>query len=198
MKPFQSHIFHPSSDIRLTSIRKKLLGLVTLPLTILAAGEPPAQILHTMQSASQLASSPRPTLTTLPSELRKLILSYLTPSSVDEIKPGCKRHLQSANLTHSSLREWAPEYLFEDMTLTHVLPGASSNLEIFAVTPENRHLLKHVRHIIVKVGRKRSISAFSKTRKIEKGRETSTNLSKKKNRSHQRYAGKSGCPTPSS
>ncbi|RAR07279.1 hypothetical protein DDE82_002900 [Stemphylium lycopersici] len=37
------------------------------------------------------------------------------------------------------------------MTLTHVLLGASSNLEIFAVTPENGHLLKHVRHIIVKV-----------------------------------------------
>lgn len=107
-----------------------------------------------MQPPEQQASSPRPTLTTLPSELRKLIVSYLTPASVDEIKPGCKRHLQNANLTHSCLREWATEYLFRDMTLTHVLLGASSNLEIFAVTPENGHLLKHVRHIIVKVRQK--------------------------------------------
>lgn len=60
-------------------------------------------------------------------------------------------HLQNANLAHSCLRESATEYLFRDMTLTHVLLGASCNLEIFAVTKENAHLLKYVKHIVVQV-----------------------------------------------
>lgn len=99
---------------------------------------------HTKQAHS-------PTLDTLPSELRNLIVSYLAPTCAQDMKPGCKMHLQNANLAHSCLRESATEYLFRDMTLTHVLLGASCNLEIFAVTKENAHLLKYVKHIVVQV-----------------------------------------------
>ncbi|KAH7557975.1 hypothetical protein BM1_05247 [Bipolaris maydis] len=67
------------------------------------------------------------------------------------MKPGCKLDLQNANLAHSCLREWATEHLFRDMTLTHVLPGASCSLEIFAITKQNAHLLDFVTHIVVQV-----------------------------------------------
>ncbi|KAF2025530.1 hypothetical protein EK21DRAFT_76197, partial [Setomelanomma holmii] len=73
---------------------------------------------------------PEPTLNTLPSELRRLIVSHLAPDP-DHLHPGCKRHLQSANLAHSCLREWVREYLFQDMALNHVLVGMSSHLECF-------------------------------------------------------------------
>jgi hypothetical protein len=104
-----------------------------------------------MQSPSQTQSRRPPTLDTLPSELRRLIVAYLAPSSSEEIKTGCKRYLQNANLAHSCLREWATEYMFRDMRLTLVLPGASCQLEIFAVSPQNARLLNHVKHIVVQV-----------------------------------------------
>ena len=91
------------------------------------------------------------TIDALPSELMKQVVSYLAPTCVEEMKPGCKLDLQNANLAHSCLREWATEYLFRDMMLTHVLPGASCDLEIFAITKQNAHLLKHVTHIVVQV-----------------------------------------------
>ncbi|EUC46373.1 hypothetical protein COCMIDRAFT_35993 [Bipolaris oryzae ATCC 44560] len=91
------------------------------------------------------------TIDALPSELMKQVVSYLAPTCVEETKPGCKLDLQNANLAHSCLREWATEYLFRDMMLTHVLPGASCSLELFAITKQNAHLLKHVTHIVVQV-----------------------------------------------
>jgi hypothetical protein len=90
------------------------------------------------------------TLNTLPSELRRLIVSYLAPSP-DQLRPGCKQHLQNANLAHSCLREWVPEYMFRIMPLKHVLVGMSSQLELFAVTQDNASLLKYVKHIVVQV-----------------------------------------------
>ena len=92
-----------------------------------------------------------PLLTTLPSEIRRLIVWHLAPASDDATKPGSKIHLQNANLTHPCLREWATEYLFRDMTLNHVLPGIACHLERFAVCRPNSPLLKYVRHIVVQV-----------------------------------------------
>ncbi|EUC35302.1 hypothetical protein COCCADRAFT_24716 [Bipolaris zeicola 26-R-13] len=91
------------------------------------------------------------TIDALPSELMKQVVSYLAPTCVEEMKPGCKLDLQNASLAHSCLREWATEYLFKDMTLTHILPGASCNLERFATTKQNAHLLDFVTHIVVQV-----------------------------------------------
>ncbi|KAF1920576.1 hypothetical protein BDU57DRAFT_414880, partial [Ampelomyces quisqualis] len=82
-------------------------------------------------------------LNTLPSELRRLIVCHLTPSP-GYYRPGCKIHLQSANMAHSCLREWVPEYMFRDMVLNHVLIGMSSQLERFAVDPLNAKLLKKI------------------------------------------------------
>jgi len=69
-----------------------------------------------------IASKPQPALNTLPSELRRLIVSHLAPER-GTLLPGCKKHLKSANLAHSCLREWVPEYMFRDMALMHVLVG---------------------------------------------------------------------------
>jgi hypothetical protein len=99
----------------------------------------------TMQLSSETRSS---SLDTLPSELRKLIVSYLARASPDDMVTGCKRHLQNANSAHRCLREWATEYMFRDMALKHVLPAASCHLEIFAATPQNVELLKHVKHVV--------------------------------------------------
>lgn len=93
---------------------------------------------------------PPPALNTLPSEMRKLIVSHLAPG-YDTLRPGCKKDLKSANLTHSCLRAWVPEYMFRDMALKHVLMGLSSHLECFAVDPKNAELLKFVKHINVQV-----------------------------------------------
>ncbi|CAO2656306.1 Nn.00g051090.m01.CDS01 [Neocucurbitaria sp. VM-36] len=95
-------------------------------------------------------SKPPPTLTTLPSELRKVIVSHLAPDP-EHLRPGCKRDLKNANLAHSCLREWVTEYMFRDMALPHVLPGTASQLEIFTVIPENARLIKYVKHIVVQV-----------------------------------------------
>ena len=89
-------------------------------------------------------------LNTLPSEIRKLIVSYLAPDP-KHLRPGCKRHLKNANLAHSCLREWVTEYMFRDMALIQVLPGISTHLEFFAVSRENASLLKYVKHIAVQV-----------------------------------------------
>ncbi|KAF1843830.1 uncharacterized protein K460DRAFT_368690 [Cucurbitaria berberidis CBS 394.84] len=94
--------------------------------------------------------SERPALNTIPSELRRQIVSYIAPDP-EHLRPGCKRHLKTANLAHSCLREWVTEYMFRDMALTHVLPGMSSHLEVFAVSRENAGLLKYVKHIVVQV-----------------------------------------------
>jgi hypothetical protein len=95
----------------------------------------PTMSSETTQLPSEMCLS---SLETLPSELRKLIVSYLAPSNPEDMVPGCNRHLQKAHLAHSCLREWATEYMFRDMALKHVLPdGASCHLDIFAVTPQN-------------------------------------------------------------
>jgi hypothetical protein len=98
-----------------------------------------------------LASKPRPSLDTLPSELRKLIVSYLAPCP-DHLVPGSKRDLKSANLANSCLREWVLEYMFRDMALQHVLVGMSSHLERFSIICEDEQLPKFVKHIVVQVG----------------------------------------------
>ncbi|KAH7095106.1 hypothetical protein FB567DRAFT_586436 [Paraphoma chrysanthemicola] len=102
------------------------------------------------QSSSGPVPKPVPTLDSLPSELRRIIVSYLAPLS-DELVPGCKKHLKNANVAHSCLREWAREYLFRDMPLNHVLVGMSSHLECFVANPENTELLKYIKHVRVQV-----------------------------------------------
>ncbi|KAH7345983.1 hypothetical protein BKA66DRAFT_323989 [Pyrenochaeta sp. MPI-SDFR-AT-0127] len=103
-----------------------------------------------MEISVKTHPKPSPTLNTLPSELRRCIVSHLTPDP-KHLRPGCKRHLKNANLAHPCLREWVTEYLFRDMALIHVLPGMSSHLELFAVSRENSGLLKYVKHIDVQV-----------------------------------------------
>jgi hypothetical protein len=99
-------------------------------------------------SLQGFASKPEPTLDCLPTELTKLIVSYLAPDP-DNLRPGCKQDLKNANLAHPCLRVWATEYMFKDMALKHVLVGMSSHLERFAVEPRNAELLKLVKHIVV-------------------------------------------------
>ena len=104
----------------------------------------------TMSVPNPPGSKPLPTLNTLPSELRKVIVSHLAPDP-EHLRPGCKRDLKNANLAHSCLREWVTEYMFRDMALPHVLPGTASHLEMFTVMPENTSLVKYVKHIVVQV-----------------------------------------------
>jgi hypothetical protein len=104
----------------------------------------------------QPPSETSPRLDALPSELRKQIVSYLAPSNFEDMRPGCKRHLQNANLAHKCLREWATEYMFRDIALKHVLPDASCHLEIFAVTTQNVGLLKYVKHVVAQVRNSRT------------------------------------------
>lgn len=108
-------------------------------------------------SSGGIASKPQPTLNSLPSELRRLIVSHLAPSP-DALRPGCKSHLKSANLAHSCLREWVPEFMFMDMALKHVLVGMSSHLECFGVESHNRKFLKFVKHINVQVSDLRCVA----------------------------------------
>lgn len=89
-----------------------------------------------------------PTLDTLPSELRKLIVSFLAPTY---LRPGAKQALKNANRAHRCLHEWATEYLFRDMALLHVLPGMSSHLDYFTTHPDTAHLIKYVKKVVVKV-----------------------------------------------
>ncbi|ORY12763.1 hypothetical protein BCR34DRAFT_663666 [Clohesyomyces aquaticus] len=91
-----------------------------------------------------------PKVDTLPSEIQRLIVSHLAPSG-DLYAKGCKRHLKNANLAHSCLRKWVPEFMFRDMVLPHVLAGMSFELERFAVNPAAAKLLKHVKTIAVKI-----------------------------------------------
>ncbi|KAH7393937.1 hypothetical protein DE146DRAFT_660337 [Phaeosphaeria sp. MPI-PUGE-AT-0046c] len=99
---------------------------------------------------TDLSVKPQPALHTLPSELRRLIVSFLAPHP-DCHHPGNKQDLKNANATHSCLRECTPEYLFRDMALNHVLVGMSSQLERFAIDPSNHRLLEFVKHIRVQV-----------------------------------------------
>ncbi|KAF2466686.1 uncharacterized protein BDR25DRAFT_345296 [Lindgomyces ingoldianus] len=101
-------------------------------------------------SSPKVVEYTSPKLDTLPSELRRLIVSHLAPSTKIYAK-GCKKHLKNANLAHSCLREWVPEFLFRDMVLPHVLVGMSFQLQRFAVDPAAAKLLKHVKTIGVKV-----------------------------------------------
>jgi hypothetical protein len=96
-----------------------------------------------------------PTLATLPSELRKLIVSFLAPSGADReryARDG-KIHLKRANMTARCLHDWVPEVMFQDMTLLHVSVDSASHLERFAITAENAAYLKYVKTIQVKVRR---------------------------------------------
>jgi hypothetical protein len=102
------------------------------------------------RSVQVTATKTQPALNTLPSELRRLIVSYLAPHP-GLTQPDCKADLKNANLAHSCLREWVPEYMFRDMVLNHVLVGMSSQLERFAMDPFTATLLKFVKHIIVQV-----------------------------------------------
>lgn len=106
--------------------------------------------LHCFSLNMQNSKADTISLQTLPSELRKLIVSYLAPEP-DSFLPGSKQDLKNANATHSCLREWTPEYVFRDMVLNHVLVGMSCQLERFAIDPSNSELLKFVKHIRVQV-----------------------------------------------
>jgi len=88
------------------------------------------------------------TLDQLPSELRRLIVSYLSPVM---LRPGSKTDLKNANSAHRCLHEWATEYLFRDMALLHVLPGMSSQLERFSVQKACIVLHKLVKRIEIRV-----------------------------------------------
>lgn len=87
-----------------------------------------------------------PSLETLPSELRKLIVSFLAPI---HLFPGCKQALRNANLAHSCLHEWATEYLFQDMVLVHALPGMASHLEYFTTHREAAGFMKYVKRVVI-------------------------------------------------
>jgi hypothetical protein len=88
------------------------------------------------------------TLDQLPSELRRLIVSFLSPL---RLRPGSKKDLKNANLAHRCLHEWATEYIFHEMTLLHVLPGISSQLERFSLQEECIALHKLVKRIEIRV-----------------------------------------------
>ncbi|KAF2800832.1 hypothetical protein K505DRAFT_263185 [Melanomma pulvis-pyrius CBS 109.77] len=94
-----------------------------------------------------------PKLDTLPSELRKLIVSFLAPSGSERERYArySKLPLKNANLAHACLREWVPEYMFRDMSLFHVSSDISSHLELFAICPANAGLVKYVKTVQVKV-----------------------------------------------
>lgn len=95
--------------------------------------------------------STKSSLVTLPAELRRLIVSFLAPARLQDLRPGCKDDLRNANLAHSCLRQWVPEYMFRDMVLEHLIVGMSPHLEQFALHKGNTSLLKHVKAIQVKV-----------------------------------------------
>ncbi|KAF2685893.1 hypothetical protein K458DRAFT_387847 [Lentithecium fluviatile CBS 122367] len=97
------------------------------------------------------ATKPAPTLATLPSELRRIIVTYLAPATPDDIVPGCKTDLKNANIAHRCLKEWVPEVMFRDMALEHVISGQASHLERFSVRGKDADLFRHVRNIQVKV-----------------------------------------------
>jgi hypothetical protein len=96
------------------------------------------------------ATSEAPTLASLPSELRKIIVNYLAPAALESLQRGCKADLQNANLAHRCLREWVPEVMFRDMALEHVIAGQASHLERFAAN-HTSPLLSLVKRIQVKV-----------------------------------------------
>lgn len=123
------------------------LAFRCLLLRISMDDSPPPPLNGTMSHTTK----PAPTLDTLPSELRRLIVAHLAPSGPEELRPGCKAPLKSANLAHPCLREWVPEFMFRDMALEHVIVGMASFLERFAVNEDNAGLLKHVKTIQVKV-----------------------------------------------
>jgi hypothetical protein len=100
--------------------------------------------------ADMTKQKPVPTLNSLPSELRRLIVSHLAPNP-DNLQRGCKQDLKNANLAHRCLNEWVTEFMFKDMALQHVLVGMSGNLELFGATETNTSLLKYVKHIQVQV-----------------------------------------------
>ncbi|KAF2734676.1 hypothetical protein EJ04DRAFT_512370 [Polyplosphaeria fusca] len=106
-----------------------------------------------MQTETDSVEGACRSLATLPSELRKLIVSHLVRNSldVDCYLPGSKRHLKNANLAHRCLHEWATEYLFRDMALKHVVVGIASNLELFAMDPAASLLWRHVKTVQVQV-----------------------------------------------
>lgn len=85
-------------------------------------------------------------LETLPSELRKLIVSSLAPI---HLSPGCKQAIKNANLAHRSLHAWATEYLFQDMVLVHAVPGMASHLEYFTTHREAAGFMKYVRSVVI-------------------------------------------------
>lgn len=88
---------------------------------------------------------------TLPSEVRKQIVSYLAPLGNDARAIGSKNDLQNANRAHRCLRECVPEYMFETMVLNWLEKGVACHLERFALDPNNANYLKYVKRIIVQV-----------------------------------------------
>lgn len=101
-----------------------------------------------MDISTSDAGSVHPSLETLPSELRKLIVSFLAPAY---LAPGCKQALRSANLAHRCLHEWATEYLFQGMVLMHAAPGMASHLEYFTTHREAAGFLKYVKRVVIQV-----------------------------------------------
>lgn len=108
-----------------------------------------------MNIATADSSRAGTSLDVLPSELRRLIVSFLAPAASWQLRPGCKNALKSANLAHRCLHEWATEYLFRDMALLHIVPGMSSSLELLSMRPEFDQFRRYVKHVVVKVRRNR-------------------------------------------
>jgi hypothetical protein len=94
-----------------------------------------------------------PTLPSLPSEIRREIVSYLVVTKYVNFqhKLGSKADLKNANAAHSCLREWVPEYMFRDMVFNNVVDGMISHLERFIAEPANSRLWPYVKTIYVQV-----------------------------------------------
>lgn len=111
----------------------------------------PSRHLSSSLSLTMPAVSPSgPTLATLPSELRKLVVSYLVPDP-NNFRAGCKEDLRHANLVRSCLHEWVPEYMFKDMALKHVHLYAPPQLQRVAEDPRNAGLLNFAKYIQVQL-----------------------------------------------
>ena len=94
-----------------------------------------------------------PTLDSLPSEIRKQIVSHLVITEYVNFqhKVGSKADLKNANAAHSCLREWVPEYMFRDMVFNYLIDGVASHFERFSAEPANSRLWAFVKSIYVQV-----------------------------------------------
>ncbi|KAF2813661.1 uncharacterized protein BDZ99DRAFT_495312 [Mytilinidion resinicola] len=112
-----------------------------------------------MRTRQPLASD-RPSITTLPVELLRLIVGHLAPSwhicTTEKTyrhftRLSSKEDLKNANLAHSCFRQWVPEFLFQDMTLNILITGMSSQLERLLLDPLGAKISKYIKRVQVQV-----------------------------------------------